>query len=59
MYDEQACVWALPMELGPSSVSQRCEVFLLNGEMGDKMGERSLNPKPSVAPSASGAKLYL
>ena len=51
LYDEQACVWALPMELGPSSVSQCCEVFLLNGEMGDKMGERS------GAPSASGPRL--
>ncbi len=38
LYDAQACVWPLSMAVGPVGVIQRCEMFLLNGEMGDKMG---------------------
>lgn len=38
VYEEQASVWALPMQVGSSTVTQRIELFLLNGEMRDKMG---------------------
>eukprot|EP00208_Stichococcus_sp_RCC1054_P008022 CAMPEP_0206150448 /NCGR_PEP_ID=MMETSP1473-20131121/38307_1 /ASSEMBLY_ACC=CAM_ASM_001109 /TAXON_ID=1461547 /ORGANISM="Stichococcus sp, Strain RCC1054" /LENGTH=505 /DNA_ID=CAMNT_0053547951 /DNA_START=112 /DNA_END=1630 /DNA_ORIENTATION=+ len=37
VYEEQASVWALPMQVGSSTVTQRIELFLLNGEMRDKM----------------------